>query len=213
MSEVPVDTGTDGAQPAPRRSGLPRFDVIVSLAAIFISAVSLYTGIDNARVQHRLLAASNWPFVGLILSNGYDAADNIAIGVTNDGVGPAKIKTFEMSWRGKPLRSAIDLLQRCCGLARDPATIRKQMPAGISASLIDEFVLRAGEPNVVLKYYRAGADPAVTKRLTLELRNLRFRVCYCSVLDECWFGDLWTTRTTPVRVCPRPEHPFSPNGS
>jgi hypothetical protein len=210
MSEIPVDTGTDGAQPAPRRSGFFQFDIIVSLAAIFISAVSLYTGIDNARVQHRLLAASVWPFLGKIVSNSYNESGDIAIGVSNDGVGPAKIKTFELFYRGRPVRSGIDLLQQCCGLGADRPTILRQIPAGFYSSLIDESVLRAGEPNVVLKYYRAKTDPAVMARLSKEVSNVTFRACYCSVLDECWVGDLWTTRTTPVRVCAPPEHPFLP---
>jgi hypothetical protein len=209
MSEIPVDTGPDGAAPAPRRSGIFQFDIIVSLAAIFISAVSLYTGIDNARVQHRLLAASVWPFLGLVLSNSYEDKGDMALGVTNDGVGPAKIRSYEIFYKGRGIRSGTDLLQQCCGLSADPVVSRRQMPTFYS-SLIDQSVLRAGEHNVVLKYYRGKTDPAVLKRFSSEMVNLRFRVCYCSVLDECWIGDLWTTKTTPVKECPVPEHPFSP---
>jgi hypothetical protein len=73
MSEAPVETGADGVQPAPRRTGIRHFDVIVSIAAIFISAVSLYTAIENGRTERQLVAADVWPFPRAILSNGWDA--------------------------------------------------------------------------------------------------------------------------------------------
>ncbi len=228
MTDIPVDTATDGAQPAARRTGVPRFDVAISIAAIVISAVSLYTGIDNARVQHKLLAASSWPFLGALVSNGDGGKDDIVIGLANSGVGPAKLKSFELFYKGQPLRSGIDLLQRCCGLAADVPTIRRQLPGGFGYSVADETVLRAGESDDVLTFHqgaaaagslpakgaamRGAADPQVMRRLTAEISHVTFRACYCSVLDECWIGDLWTTRTTPVAACPAPEHPFHPAG-
>jgi hypothetical protein len=44
------------------------------------------------------------------------------------------------------------------------------------------------------------------------LPEIGFRVCYCSVLDQCWISDLRSTRTQPVGECSAPEHPYEPNG-
>ncbi|HEX3676112.1 MAG TPA: hypothetical protein VHU79_01770 [Sphingomicrobium sp.] len=54
MSEVAVDAGGGDVTPAPKRIGRPHFDAIVSIAAIFISAVALCrnrTRQDRARAK------------------------------------------------------------------------------------------------------------------------------------------------------------------
>lgn len=96
MSNPPLETGAGDVTPAPRRTGLRHLDVIVSITAIFISAVSLYVAIEHGKTERDLVAANVWPFPREILSNGYDAKGTIAIGLSNGGVGPAKIRTFEL---------------------------------------------------------------------------------------------------------------------
>src|SRR5438309_12074359 len=113
MSEAPVDAGLDDVRPAPRRTGRFGFDAIVSIAAIFISAVSLYVAIQHGKIERDLVAANVWPFPRAILSNGYDDKGSIAIGVSNGGVGPAKIRSFELFYRRRPARSGLDLVRQC----------------------------------------------------------------------------------------------------
>ena len=98
MSEVPVDTGAGDITPAPRRTGGKHFDVVIAVAAIFISAVSLFVAIQHGKTERDLVAANVWPFPRAILSNGYDNNHSIAIGVSNGGVGPAKISSFDASF-------------------------------------------------------------------------------------------------------------------
>lgn len=211
MSEAPVETGVDDIRPAPRRIGDRAFDIIMSVSAITISIISLFVAIEHGRTQHDLLAASNWPFLGTMVSDGSDADHRIEIGVVNSGVGPAKIKSFELFYKDRPVTSGLDLLRACCGLSADPAEIKTQLPGGMAFSLIDESVLRAGDDVKVLTLARLPVSP-VTEKLAHSLRDLRFRTCYCSVLDQCFVGDMWTTRTREVRECPAPVHRFDPNG-
>jgi hypothetical protein len=72
--------------------------------------------------------------------------------------------------------------------------------------------LRPGEENAVLRVRPSATAPEVPQRLKLALPQIGFRVCYCSVLDQCWIGDLKSTRTQPVRQCKPAEHPYAPNG-
>lgn len=211
MSEAPVETGVDDIRPAPRRVGHRLFDIIMSVSAITISVISLVVAIEHGRTQHDLLAASSWPFLGGWISDGSDADHKIQIGVVNSGVGPAKVKSFELFYKGKPVSSGLDLLRACCGLSSDPAVVKTQLQGGLSFSLIDESVLRAGDDVKVLTLSRLPQRP-VTEKLAHALRDLSFRTCYCSVLDQCFVGDMWTTRTRQVRECPAPEHRFDPNG-
>jgi hypothetical protein len=214
MSEAPLESGVDGVQPAARRTGIRHFDAIVSLTAIFISAVSLYVAVEHGKTERDLVAANVWPFPREILSNGYDDKDSIAIGVSNGGVGPAKIRSFEVFYRSRPVRSGIDLMRKCCGLGAGKDAVNAAFPHGFESSVVDDTVLRPGENNPVLRVPRSDTAPAVTDRLAAiaTLTQISFRVCYCSVLDQCWIGDLKSTRVQPVRECSAPEHPFDPNG-
>lgn len=211
MREAPVETGVDEITPAPRRIGHRAFDLILSLCAISISVISLLVAIEHGRTQHDLLAASNWPFLGALVSDGSDGDHRIAIGVVNSGVGPAKVKSVEVFYKDRPVSSGLDLLRACCGLSADPAQAEAQLPGGMAVALVDESVLRAGDDVQVLTLPRTPLSP-VTEKLAHSLRDLRFRTCYCSVLDQCFVGDLWTTKTQEVRECPAPKHRFDPNG-
>ncbi|MEA3067112.1 MAG: hypothetical protein QOK41_519 [Sphingomonadales bacterium] len=214
MSEAPVESGVDEVQPVPRRTGRPHFDVIVALTAIFISAVSLFVAIEHGKTERELVAANVWPFPRAILSNGYDAHGATAIGVSNGGVGPAKIRSFELFYRGQPVRSGLDLLRKCCGLGATPAEVKAALPLGIYTSVVDETVLRPGEENPVVRVRHSAIAPDVANRVAEVgvLNQVTFRVCYCSVLDQCWLSDLRSTRTQPVGECTAPEHKYDPNG-
>ena len=213
MSEAPVEASADDVQPVPRKTGRAHFDVIVSLTAIFISSVSLFLAIQHGKTERDLVAANVWPFPRVILSNGYDSKNSIAIGVSNGGVGPAKIRSFELFYEGKPASSGLDLLRKCCGLGAGDAAVKSQIPEGIRYSIVDETVLRPGEDNPVLRLRPSTTSPDVPDRLSAALTKLTFRVCYCSVLDQCWINDLRSTSTRPVSECRPPEHPYDPNGN
>jgi len=211
MSGPPVHVSTDEVHAHPHKTGHGRLDLIIALSAIFISAVSLVVAVEHGRTERDLVAANSWPFVQQIISNEYGDRKDIAIGVSNDGVGPAKIKSVEVFYNGQPVRSSLDLLHRCCGY--DPAKpFRSQFPDDIETSLVDETALRAGEENPILKVHRSSAAPEIPMRFATSLLKLGFKTCYCSVLDECWTSDMRTTHVTPVAECPMPTHPFQPNG-
>lgn len=212
MGETPVESGVDGVRPAPKRTGFRHFDVIVSITAIFISAVSLYVAIEHGRTERQLVAANVWPFLREIRSNSSGANGDIAIGLMNVGVGPAKVRSFEVFYRGNPVSSGLDLLRKCCGLPADPAGVKAKLPRGFFYSSADNNVLRPGEPDPVLKVYRIPTAADIPNRFSAALGELSFRACYCSVLDQCWRSNLQSIRVETVKECPAPEHPFNPNG-
>jgi hypothetical protein len=212
MSEAPVETGVGDITPAPRRTGRVHFDAIVSIAAIFISAISLYVAVQHGKTERDLVAANVWPFPRAILSNGYDDKGSTAIGVSNGGVGPAKIRSFEVFYHGQAVSSGMDLLRKCCGLGPGATAVKAAFPQGTYSSVVDETVLRPGEDNPVFRVPRNGSGPSELFSQIPTLKQIRFRVCYCSVLDQCWVSDLRSTRTQPVKECQAPQHPYDPNG-
>jgi hypothetical protein len=210
-SEPPVETGPDDVHANPRRTGMRWFDLTLALSAIFISAVSLAVAIEHGRTERDLVAASSWPFLRAVISNGAGGApgeDSVLIGVSNGGVGPAKVEGFEVFYRGQATGSGLDLLRRCCGLGPTPDDVKRQLPHGFHYEITDHTVLRPGEAAGTLGVRR---DTEVGERFAAALTDLSFRGCYCSILDECWTSSLRDTHTQPVKACPEPKVRFDPN--
>lgn len=208
MADLPVESTSEEVVAVPRKVGHARFDLILALAAIAMSAISLVVAIQNSLIQRELVAASTWPFVQRNLSS-RGADDYVTIGITNDGVGPAKIRSVEIMVDGKPVRSIPELLRACCGYRFDvPAT--QQLPQGFVSSLADNTVLRSGESNEIIRVPRSDTPNGMDQRLGRALPRISFRGCYCSVLGRCWSGDLASVNATPVAACGAPAHPFDP---
>jgi hypothetical protein len=211
MNQPPMHVDGGEAHAHPHATGRPKLDLVIAISAIFISAVSLFVAIEHGKTERDLVAANSWPFLRRILDNSYGGGADVAIGVSNGGVGPAKLKSLEVFFDGAPVTSDLDLLRHCCGLRNE--TIKAQLPpGGIYRSVADETVLRPGEDNAVLRISRPKTGSQVAERLSEGLLRVTFRACYCSVLDECWRSDLRSTRTQAVRACPAPDHPFDPLG-
>lgn len=212
MEEPPVHVTPDEVHAHAHRTGRPRLDLVIALSAIFISAVSLAVAIEHGRTERDLVAANSWPFLRSILDSGYDSGRDTTIGVSNGGVGPAKLKSLEVFYDGRPVASARELLRRCCGLSSDPQVEGRQLPANFVWSLVDDSVLRPGEEDPVVRIHHSVDAPQIPQRLSQSLLRIGFRACYCSVFDQCWVSNLRSTSARRVRRCEPPQHPFNPGG-
>jgi hypothetical protein len=211
MSEPPIHVSAEGAHAHPRHIGQRWLDLAIALSAIFISLVSLVVAIEHGKTERDLVAANSWPFLRGILSNSMGASGGeVVLGASNGGVGPAKVRSFEVFYRGQPVSSGPDLLRRCCGLSSGPVEATHQLN-GYRYSIIDDTVLRPGENNIVVDL-KGGADAVVLQRFRGAVSQVTYRACYCSILDECWVSDLMSLRVQPVKACSPPAHPFNPNG-
>ena len=184
----------------------------VAVAAVFISVVSLAVAILHGRTMERmaeanarLVAANSWPFVqygaATVTTNG---VTRVHMKVFNSGVGPAKIESAELVWKGVAYRGAREFLEACCGF--DPASGKP-----VDWSVVPGFVLPASAESRFLVFSKP-TDPAVFAALQQAIlsRDLQFNVCYCSIFDQCWQGDLTTLSLKPrqVEACTLPKVPF-----
>jgi hypothetical protein len=186
-------------------------DMTVAFSALFVSVVSLGVAIVHGRTMEkmadanaRLVSANSWPF--LSLSVGTETIAGVPIvhmRVFNAGVGPAKIESAELTWKGTSYRSDPDFLKACCDF--DPAAKL------FGSDLLPNEVLRAGERTPFLEF-RQSDNPAVFAVLQRAMlsSDLQLRVCYCSIFDECWQSDLTrlSLKPTPVQACVQPKVPF-----
>jgi hypothetical protein len=205
-----MDIETHGEHHA-HATGHKWLDMTVAFSALFISLVSLGVAILHGRTMEkmaeanaRLVAANSWPF--LSYSAGTAITDGVArvhMTVFNTGVGPAKIESAELVWKGVAYRSDEEFLAACCGFDRTSAAP--------DSDRLPQEVLRAGEKVPFLEFTRP-RSPSVFAALQHAMlsSDLQLRVCYCSIFDECWKSDLTTLslKPTPVQACVEPAVPF-----
>lgn len=211
VSEPPLAVSSEDIQAQPRRTGHSLADLIISVSAIVLSVVSLFVAIQNAWTQREMVSASTWPFVTGWVKIGGNAQGVLQFGLGNSGVGPAKVHSFEVIYKGQSMRSARELMRRCCGLPADPKAVDAALSPRTSSTMVNEIVLRSGEDQTAFAYLPDPANPALAQRFTQALRELQFRSCYCSVLDECWETNNTMTPTR-VKSCKEPEHLFDADG-
>ncbi len=208
MPEPPLKVEPDAVQLEPRKTGLNVLDLVITGAAILISLISLAVAIEHGRSQEKLVTAATWPFVQLYTSDVGGAEEDrrvIAMGLKNSGVGPAKIESVQMTWKGREVASSLEFLRACCGVAsREP-----RYGHGLQSNTVSPGVLIAGQSaSFLVMPWRPETAP-VWDALDRARSEASLSICYCSVFDECWVTDGNTLRPKPVKACPKDTPPFA----
>jgi len=198
--------------PHVHKTGHNWVDLTVAISALFVSVVSLGIGVLHGRTMERmaeenarLVAANSWPFVS------YGAGTSTTEGVTkvhlqvfNSGVGPAKIESAELKWKGVAYRGVREFVEACCDLDQASDT-------PVDSSRFANYVLPAGA-NIRFLEFSKSANPAVFSALQRAILSpdLQLNICYCSIFDECWQDDLTRLSLRPKHVdaCTVPSVPF-----
>jgi hypothetical protein len=181
-------------QTPPTRRWREWIDPFLAVTAVVVSAISLWVAIGTEQANRRMVAAASWP---LLQADTSDLNSTITFSVLNGGVGPAKLKTFELFWNGKAWPGADAFLAACCGYRASDAK-----SPGLTTGGVSGIVIRAGENHFFLSMSERADNPGVWKKLDRTRRQVTFRACYCSVFDECWIATLQNLEPKPVRICP-----------
>jgi hypothetical protein len=178
-------------------------DITLAVSAVFISLVSLFLAIQHGRVMERMVEASTWAFVTVDFANADPVTfePHTRLVMVNKGVGPAKIESLELFYNGAAVPGPRTLLD---AILKPGAAGRTH---GFVISDIHGIVLSAKEELDFLDFKVAAYTPDEYKALALAMPRLDFKVCYCSVLDECSTVDTREHARHPVTVksCPVPQ--------
>lgn len=202
-----------------RKTGHPWIDIIVAGSALVISITSLCVAILHGKTMERmaeanarLVSANSWPILQRYFSTlGRQGNLVWSLNVVNNGVGPAKMESVEVFWKGKPVRTTMDLIEACCRsdqTARAIAELRSGT-GGLEFSSIHQAILRAGENRRIIEVPRNSETDALAKQLDDASGEVQMRACYCSVFDECWTTDLRTLHPQRTQSCPAVAVPFT----
>lgn len=185
-----------------------KVDFLVAICALITSIASIWLSVTQGDDMQRLVQAQSWPFLGFTTSNAETSPVTgkpdpvISMTIENLGVGPAKIQSFEIFYKGKNVQTSRELLRACCTDAsgKIPEDAWKQTP--ILTSTVVGRVLRAGQTAPFIYWARPDTDNAIWEKLNKARFEVEKKICYCSVFDECWTSDLESTQATPVKNCP-----------
>ena len=156
--------------------------IAVGLAAIIAVLVSLY----QARLAREQLRASAWPY--LAQSNSYTPGSPYLRTVSNEGVGPARIRSFGVLVDGKPVPTWNAAVRALTGEG-EPALVYTSLGRGSVLPPAGRAVVLTLPPGArALSFFQAS-------------NRLRTVACYCSVYDECWTSDSDSPEPRPVEAC------------
>ncbi len=153
----------------------------VSLSAIFVSVLTLFVYIYQARIMQSQQHASVWPYVEWTLTT--STVDGIYLSVHNKGVGPAIIKHTELLLDGIPIG------------ARE---IMNKLTKGKADSLwsftmtVDKRVMAPGDE---IRLFHMKGEELNTMEFGKLYERVKYKICYCSIYNECWT----TTDDEPVK--------------
>ena len=192
----------------PHRTGHSWLDISLAVSAFFVSLSSLWLTLHNARTMERLVAANSYPNVDISVGNQFDFQDGrgvrhaLYLSLLNTGIGPARLRSIELSFAGRPAATLGALLAICC--TQEPES---SLPNTSYWSSGDDrgFMLQAGKDLALFAWPDAPGDPRWA-RLDAARKNdkIGVRVCYCSVFDECYLHDSAYREPRRIGACPMP---------
>ena len=142
--------------------------LIAALLATFIGLLALGVSIYAVHWQRQAVRAQVWP----ILQFGHSNIGGFSVLLDNAGVGPADIRTVEITVDGKAVVTWKEALERLIG----------PFESSVVYSSLRHRIVHAGASFDAVKV----ADPKLGARIVQELGRIDSTICYCSVLGDCW---------------------------
>lgn len=182
-----------------------RLDFFIAVAALLVSALTAGTLIYQTHVIGAQYSATIWPYLSVTYS--YDV-DGETIDLVNDGLGPALIRSAQLSIDGKDTPAWNDYFRT---LLANPLirkffvkALKEKAPQISAASIGPSATLRPDETLRLFELKLPGLTmPEVVKYVASHDITLRF--CYCSLNGSCW-DETTSTESgaappTPVSQC------------
>jgi hypothetical protein len=170
-----------------------RTDLVIAVCALLVSALATGASWWQSRVVAQQLSSQVWPY--LTISTTYDP-QYVAVEIDNDGLGPAIIRSTVLSIDGKPYANP------ALAFGRVFTTPKRGTYGAQISGLSPGSVIRAGGS---ARLFRITA-PWAARQFAAASGAGRFdvRLCYCSLLGNCWVISAKQQTDDPqgVRECP-----------
>lgn len=163
-----------------RRRGSVSLEAMGAVTAIVVSVASLYVAVRQTSLMERQLEASVWPSLIYDTNNvGDDGKPTISFSLKNGGVGPARVRSLEVSFHGKPITGFKELLSEC-------SPPGDHHVGGVHVGDVVGRLIPAGQTIQFLQVGQHGEEDPFFSHLDSVRFEVDGRVCFCSALDQCW---------------------------
>ena len=189
---------------AHHHTGHRKLDLVLPLAALFVSFLSILIAYHHGSIMkelvaqnERLVQANSLPYLNHSISTlSGTGAGRVTFRVANEGVGPAAIRSVELMLDGRPVANSTQFLERF-DIAR----------AQLSVTNLTNRMVRSGTS---VDYFDLTADPTIATQVdrmiaAVQDKRLVVRMCFCSVFEECWLSRGSNSRPVRVEQCPIPK--------
>ena len=208
-----------------RKTGHRRFDVILPIAALFVSFVSILIAWHHGQVMkelvhqnERLVEAESLPYLEIYTSDlaKDERTPELRLTVQNEGVGPARIAEVVMMVHGQPVPDFNTLVDHCCapglldGAKVGTKQLRGMRNGEVILSRLRDRMVRPGEAVDAFEWPITPANRALVEAVKTALASnaANTSICYCSVFDDCWTRTDEDRRPLPVKQCPIAPVPY-----
>jgi hypothetical protein len=189
---LPVPAEQASAAVATRRRD-PEF--WIAIGALAVSAIAMLSSVLQFTVQRSQERASAWPYLNLAPAY---SAESFTFVVQNKGMGPALVRRVEVFLDDRPVDGWPGVLDGLYGKGHAYGWDR------IGATDVQDRVFAPGERIEAFRIPWSTTDGEDDPRVREGFGNAsRFtvRVCYCSVLGDCWITREGIDHA-PVDTCP-----------
>lgn len=155
-----------------------RIDLVIAVCALFVSSLATAASVWQSRVVAQQLASQVWPYVSI--QSTYDE-HSVALAVSNEGLGPARLRSVVFTVDGVPRRYLTEVLRQVL-----PGT--HMTMHGTFSDIASGSVLRVGGSVTLFRI----TDPPVIRALVGNYARFGVQVCYCPIIP----GDCWLVRHT-----------------
>jgi hypothetical protein len=202
MDELPETERKQVDRPLLR--SLLRVEILIALPTLVISFALAYFSFVQADASRKMQRTETWPYVSYGTGNSSpDGKNEISFSLSNDGVGPARLKELEFVYRGKPMADPLEFIRDCCA-----AAARAAKTLSFATDQVDG-VIRPGEKRSFLRLTETKDNAELWDRLNAERWKVAVRTCYCSIFDDCWVFDSQKGEPREVQACPADWSRFS----
>ena len=148
-----------------------RIEFVVAALASFVSLLALAVSAYATYWQRQQARAQVWPRLQL---GSYTEKDFAYYALENVGTGPAEIRAVEVTFDGKPVRQWEELRALVGG--------KPPVKGDFSTASLRARVLGSGNNIKIL----GGRGPDAVAAMSQVFARTVVRLCYCSILEECW---------------------------
>lgn len=173
--------------PVPPRRRI-NIELLLGISATFLSLAALIVSIVQTRIAREQQHASVWPYLQILASN---LDDELHYGLENKGVGPAVIRDFEITYRGKRYEDVRNLFYSVIG---------KKTAGGKGFGTVSKgSVFKSGDDMDILVVTK---NDSVINQVNAMLNDSSFHMLirYADVYGNCWLLD--QDSVTELGSCP-----------